>query len=53
MNNVMKVVKSSPELDILSQTFDNSCSMTLSMRADIFPEITGRLLSLDGVCAAD
>ena len=53
MNDVMKVVKSSPELDILSQTFDNSCSMTLSMRADIFPEITGRLLSLDGVCAAD
>ena len=53
MNDVMKVVKSSAELDILSQTFDNSCSMTLSMRADIFPEITGRLLSLDGVCAAD
>ncbi len=48
MNDVMKVVKSS-DVEILSQSFDNSCSMTLSMRADIYPEISGRILSLDGV----
>lgn len=53
MNDVMKVVKSSSELDIVSQIFDNSCSMTLSMRADIYPEITGRLLSLDGVSSKE
>lgn len=52
MNDVMKVVKSS-DLDIVSQSFDNSCSMTLSMRADLWPEVTGRLLSLDGVSTPD
>ncbi len=52
MNDVMKVIKSA-DLEILSQTFDNACSMTLSMRADSFPEITGRLLSVDGVSATD
>jgi hypothetical protein len=44
----MKVVKSS-DVDIVSQIFDNSCSMTISMRADLFAEVTGRLLALDGV----
>jgi uncharacterized YigZ family protein len=48
MNDVMKVVKSS-DVDIVSQIFDNSCSMTISMRADLFAEVTGRLLALDGV----
>ncbi|MDE6283733.1 MAG: YigZ family protein [Muribaculaceae bacterium] len=52
MNDVMKVIKSA-DLEILSQTFDNACSMTLSMRADSFPEITGRLLSVDGVSVTD
>lgn len=52
MNDVMKVVKST-DVDIVSQIFDNSCSMTLSMRADLYPEITGRLLSLDGVSTPD
>jgi uncharacterized YigZ family protein len=52
MNDVMKVVKSS-EVDIVSQIFDNSCNMTLSMRADLYPEVTGRLLALDGVSAQD
>lgn len=48
MNDVMKIVKSA-DVEILSQSFDNSCAMTLSMRADIHPEVTGRLLSVDGV----
>ena len=52
MNDVMKVVKSS-DVEIVSQTFDNSCSMTLSMRADLYLEVTGRLLSLDGVSTPD
>lgn len=52
MNDVMKIVKSS-EVDIVSQTFDNSCSMTLSMRADLYDEITGRLLKLDGVTSSE
>lgn len=52
MNGVMKVVKNY-DVDIISQVFDNSCSMTLSMRADLYPEITDRLLSLDGVSLPD
>lgn len=50
MNDVMKIVKSS-EVGILSQSFDNLCAMTISMRADIYPVITARLLSVDGVSA--
>ena len=48
MNDVMRIVKSA-DVEVLGQTFDNSCSMTLSMRADIFPEISGRILAIDGV----
>lgn len=48
MNDVMKVVKSS-EVETISQEFDNSCSMTVSMRADLYPEISGRLIAIDGV----
>lgn len=47
MNDVMKIVKSSSEISILSQNFDNSCAMTLEMRADLYPIITSRLLSID------
>lgn len=48
VNGVMKVVKGS-DVEILSQTFDNTCSMEISMRADIFDEVRGRLLAVDGV----
>lgn len=48
MNDVMKVVKN-PEVTILSQEFDNSCSMTLSVRADYAPELSGRLGGISGV----
>ncbi|MCM1070843.1 MAG: YigZ family protein [[Clostridium] fimetarium] len=48
MNDVMKVVKN-PEVTILSQEFDNSCSMTLSVRADLAPELSGRLGGISGV----
>lgn len=51
MNEVMKIVKSS-EITILRQNFDNSCAMTIEMRADIFEAISSRLLALDGVTAA-
>lgn len=53
MNDVMKIVKAASEISILSQTFDNSCAMTLEMRADIFPSVTSRLLALDGVTAVE
>lgn len=52
MNDVMKIIKSS-EVDILTQAFDNSCSMAISMRADLFPEITSRLRAIDGLTDRD
>lgn len=52
MNEVMKIVKSSPEIEILEQNFDNTCRMTLSLRASIFDLLTARLLKLSGVTPA-
>ena len=51
MNDVMKIVKAS-DVEILGQQFDNSCSMTLRMATDLYPEITARLLAVDGVSAS-
>ena len=48
MNDVMKVVKN-PEITIVSQTFDNSCEITLSVRADSAPALASRLSSISGV----
>lgn len=48
INDVMKIVKTSgPE--ILSQKFDNSCSMTLSIRLDDAPSLAAKLESVDGL----
>lgn len=49
MNDVMKVVKGTDGIDVLSQVFDNSCSMTLSIRLGLFDNTRQRLLAIDGV----
>ena len=48
MNDVMKVVKSTGA-EVVSQTFDNSCSMTLSIRKDDADSLFGRLSGVSGV----
>ncbi|MDE6317634.1 MAG: IMPACT family protein [Muribaculaceae bacterium] len=48
MNDVMRTVKQCG-LDIISQQFDNDCSMTVSVRADDYPAITTRLADIDGL----
>ncbi len=48
MNDVMKVVKN-PEVTIVSQTFDNSCEMSLTIRADSAPALLSRLGGISGV----
>ena len=48
MNEVMKVVKSSGA-DVVSQQFDNSCSMTLSIRLDDADALERRLTSISGL----
>ena len=48
MNDVMRTVKQC-NLAILSQQFDNACSMTVAVRADDHAAITARLSDIDGL----
>lgn len=48
INEVMKIVKSSGA-DIKKQVFDNSCSMTLSIRMDDAVALYGRLNGISGL----
>ncbi len=48
INNVMRVVKD-PEVKILDQQFDNSCSMRVSIRSDRADALAARLTDIDGV----
>ena len=52
MNQVMRVVKEE-EPAIVSQTFDNDCLMTLSIRASLMPRLRQRLEKIDGVRIVD
>ncbi len=48
MNDVMKIAKGGG-VDIVSQIFDNSCAMTVSVRADELENLRRRLSDIDGV----
>lgn len=48
MNDVMKLVKQ-PGVKVLSQQFDNLCSMTVALRADDAPVLKARLLNIPSV----
>ncbi|WP_303033574.1 YigZ family protein [uncultured Duncaniella sp.] len=51
MNDVMKLVKGAPASDavsIVSQEFDNTCRLTLSLPLDILPSMAGRLDAISG-----
>ncbi len=48
MNGVMKVVKSGIA-DVVSQQFDNTCSMTIAVRADSVSQFRSRLADIDGI----
>lgn len=52
MNDVMKLAKAE-DIKIIEQQFDNSCSMTLSTRADYIDPLRSKLLSIDGVTVHD
>ena len=47
MNDVMRLVKDTG-VKVMSQEFDNACSMTVGMPADDMPAFTARLLDIDG-----
>lgn len=48
MNDVMKAVKA-PGVKIISQQFDNSCAITLSIRSDHAPALLSTLTSIAGL----
>lgn len=51
MNDVMRLIKSYPAEDsvkIISQDFDNTCAITLSLPLDLREEIAARLGAIDG-----
>lgn len=48
MNSVMKLVKNTG-VNIISQIFDNDCSMTIETNADDVPPFRNRLVDIDGV----
>lgn len=52
MNVVMKLAKAD-DIKIIEQQFDNSCSMTLSTRADFIDPLRSKLLAIDGVTVHD
>lgn len=51
MNDVMRAVKD-PDVKILEQQFDNSCSMKITIRADRSEEMSARICAIDGVTLA-
>ena len=52
MNDVMKLVKNG-ELQVLSQEFDNVCSMTVQTDADKMPALRERIVKIDGTSVID
>ncbi len=48
MNDVMRAVKD-PEIKILNQIFDNSCEMSVTIRADYADALSARLSDISGV----
>ena len=52
MNDVMKLTKQSG-ITTLEQTFDNSCSMKISIRQDDAAQLKARLLDVDGLTMID
>lgn len=49
-DGVMRISKL-PGIEVTDRTFDNTCSLTLRLRADMADETLGRLQALDGVTA--
>lgn len=52
MNDVMRIAKS-PGITVVSQQFDNSCSMTLTTRSDDAAALRARLNGIDGVTLSE
>lgn len=47
MNDVMKIIKAT-DVKVLSQQFDNTCRLALTIRKDMYESICSRLEAVDG-----
>ncbi|MDE6300096.1 MAG: YigZ family protein [Muribaculaceae bacterium] len=52
MNDVMKVTRM-PGVEMISNTFDNVCAMTLNVEADQVDAVLGRLSKIEGLTLSD
>lgn len=52
MNDVMRLTKT-PGIEVVQRAFDNTCSMTIEVRAAELPGIRGRLADIDGTSISD
>ena len=52
MNDVMRLAKD-PDVRIAAQEFDNTCSITLEIRADRAESLRGRLAGIDGTSVGE
>lgn len=53
MNDVMRIVKATPEASVAGQDFDNTCTLRLRIRADHAPALADRLRAIDGTSILD
>lgn len=59
MNDVMKLLKAQNPpggreiVKIMEQSFDNTCSITLSLPLDLLPELSGRISAISGTSVID
>lgn len=53
MNAVMALVKGNSSIRVVSQSFDNTCLMRISLPSATLAEIIGRLNGIDGVSLTD
>lgn len=51
MNDVMKIVKGTPEVRVLDQEFDNACRMTLAIRRDMATALATRIAGVPSASA--
>ena len=52
MNAAMKLTKDF-EVDIVDRSFDNTCCLTLEIRADLAPQLRDRISEIDGATISE
>lgn len=51
MNDIMRIIKGTPEIRVLEQTFDNACSVILAIRRDMATALAARIAGVPSASA--